>query len=407
MSAVNGDGVRSGPLAGIRIVDFTANMAGPLATMILGDQGADVIKVESPDGDPIRTLGTSVDGLSAYFANLNRSKRSIVLDLSLTASRPVVDALLDKADVVIQNYRPGVAANLGLDAERVKAGRPGLVYAEITGFGSTGPYAGRPAYDHVIQALSGFAAIQADPKGGEPTLVRQGIIDKLTGMTAAQGVTAALLERARTGVGRAIEVRMLDAALAVLWPDGMMNNTIVDPPAVLPSVVGSFRLTPTLDGYLAFTLITREQLTRLAALVGLDDDGRLATPEGRRRNGGEIMRQAALLLSQRTTADAVDLLAAHAIPVAPVVGLDDLHEHPQIRANAVIDEFEHPVLGPVRQVNPAVRFGRGPGRRPARLPPPRRARRRHPGRTGVRRRRGQRSAGGRRPRRSPRRRHLT
>ena len=348
---------RTGPLAGIRVVDFTANMAGPLATMILGDQGADVVKVESPDGDPIRTLGTGVDGLSAYFANLNRSKRSIVLDLSLSASRPVVEALLDGADVMVQNYRPGVAANLGLDAERVKAGRPGLVYAEITGFGSTGPYAGRPAYDHVIQALSGFAAIQADPKGGQPTLVRQGIIDKLTGMTAAQGVTAALLERARTGIGRAIEVRMLDAALAVLWPDGMMNNTIVDPPEVLPSVVGSFRLTPTQDGYLAFTLITREQLTRLAALVGLDDDGRLATPEGRRRSGGEIMRQTAVMLSQRSTADAVELLAAHAIPVAPVVALDALHEHPQIEANAVIDEFDHPVLGAVRQVNPAVRFG--------------------------------------------------
>jgi crotonobetainyl-CoA:carnitine CoA-transferase CaiB-like acyl-CoA transferase len=332
-------------------------MAGPLATMILGDQGADVIKVESPEGDPIRTLGTSVDGLSAYFANLNRSKRSVVLDLSLDASRPVVDALLDKADVVIQNYRPGVATKLGLDADRVRAGRPGLVYAEIMGFGTTGPYAGRPAYDHVIQALSGFASIQADPRGGEPTLVRQGIIDKLTGMTAAQGVTAALVERARTGVGRAIEVRMLDVALSVLWPDGMMNHTIVDPPVLLPDVVGSFRLTRTQDGWLAFTLITRDQLTRLAALVGMDDDGRLATPEGRRRSGGEIMRQTALLLSQRTTDDAVDLLAAHAIPVAPVVALEALHEHPQIEANGVIDEFEHPVLGSVRQVNPAVRFG--------------------------------------------------
>ena len=355
MAAGNAQG--SGPLAGIRVVDFTANMAGPLATMILGDQGADVIKVESPEGDPIRTVGTGADGLSAYFANLNRSKRSLALDLSRPASRPVVEALLDRADVAVQNYRPGVAANLGLDADRVKAGRPTLVYAEIMGFGPTGPYAGRPAYDHVIQALSGFAAIQADPKGGEPTLVRQGVIDKLTGQTAAQAVTAALVERARTGIGRAIEIRMLDAALAFLWPDGTMNHMVVDPPVLLPSVVGSFRLTPTLDGHLAFTLITREQLTRLAALVGLDDDGRLATPEGRRRNGGEIMREAARMLSQRSTADAVELLAAHAIPVAPVVGLDALHEHPQIQANAVIDEFEHPVLGAMRQVNPPVRFG--------------------------------------------------
>lgn len=351
------DGTAGGPLAGVRVVDFTANMAGPLATMILGDQGADVVKVEAPEGDPIRGLGTGVEGLSAYFANLNRSKRSLALDLSQPASRPVVEALLDGADVVVQNYRPGVAAKLGLDAGPVKQGRPGLVYAEIMGFGQTGPYAGRPAYDHVIQALSGFAAIQADPRDGEPTLVRQGIIDKLTGQTAAQAVTAALVERARTGVGRVIEVRMLDVALSILWPDGMMNHTMVDPPAVQPSLVGSFRLTPTRDGHVAFTLVTRPQLARLAALVGLDDDGRLATAEGRRRNGGEIMRKAGELLSERSTAEAVELLAGAAIPVAPVVGLDDLHEHPQIRANDVIDEFEHPVLGAVRQVNPAVRFG--------------------------------------------------
>jgi crotonobetainyl-CoA:carnitine CoA-transferase CaiB-like acyl-CoA transferase len=166
-----------------------------------------------------------------------------------------------------------------------------------------------------------------------------------------------LVERARTGVGRVLEVRMLDVALSILWPDGMINHTMVDPPEVLPSLVGSFRLTATLDGHLAFTLVTGQQLTRLAALVGLDDDGRLATAEGRRRNGGEIMRRTARLLSERTTAEAVELLAGAAIPVAPVVGLDVLHEHPQIRANGVIDEFEHPVLGAVRQVNPAVRFG--------------------------------------------------
>jgi crotonobetainyl-CoA:carnitine CoA-transferase CaiB-like acyl-CoA transferase len=191
-----------GPLDGVRIVDFTANMSGPYATMLLGDQGADVIKIEPLDGDALRHVGSGTADMSAYFANLNRSKRSIALDLTREESRPIIDALLDSADVVLHNFRASVAERLGLEGPDVRRGRPTLIYVGIGGFGTAGPYGGRPAYDHVIQALSGFAARQSDLKTGEPNLVRQGVIDKTTGVMAAQAVTAALFERTRTGVGR-------------------------------------------------------------------------------------------------------------------------------------------------------------------------------------------------------------
>ena len=357
-----------GPLQGIRVVDFTTNMAGPLATMILGDQGADVVKVEPPGGDVIRGIGTRSGGMSAYFANLNRSKRSIALDLTRSESRPIVEALLDTADVVVHSYRPEVAQALGLDEEPIRTGRPGLVYAEIAGFGSEGPYAGRPAYDHVIQAMSGFAALQTPPGRGEPALVRQGVVDKLTGYATAQALTAALLERTRTGQGRTIRIRMLDVAVAVLWPDGMMDRTILDPDQPQPPISGSFRATPTKDGHVVLTLVTDRQLRQLYAATGVAERG--ARPEGGPRGpGGEKLREALARLATMTTDEVVEVLAAHDVPVAAVVRLGDLHQHPQVVANGCIDEFAHPVLGQVRQANPAVRLNgeHAAGFRPAPL----------------------------------------
>jgi crotonobetainyl-CoA:carnitine CoA-transferase CaiB-like acyl-CoA transferase len=357
---------RPGPLTGVRIVDFTANTSGPFGTMILGDQGADVIKVEAPTGDVIRTIGTQRARMSGYFANLNRSKRSIALDLARPEARPVIDALLDSADVVVVNYRPGVAASLGLDAESVRRTRPQIIHAEVIGFADTGPYGGRPAYDHIIQALAGFVATQTDPKTGTPVLVRQAVVDKATGQVTAQAVTAALFERTRTGVGRAVQIRMLDVALAFIWPDGMMDHTLLDPEVVMPSIANSFRLTPTKDGHIAFIVATGAQWARLLAATGIDDGGLMGTMEGQMRHGGRFMRDVVAVLSRQTTDEVVDLLAGIDVPVAPVLRLDEVHDHPQVRADGAVDEFDHPVLGPVRQANPAVRFD---GEHAAALPP--------------------------------------
>ena len=226
----------SRPLVGINVLDITANMSGPFATMILGDQGADVIKVEPPGGDPLRELGTGREGLSGYYANVNRSKRSVVLDLANGRGIEALQKLADWADVAVHNYRPEAAARLRIDADSLRNGRPHLIHVTITGFGSRGPLAGEPAYDHVIQAVSGICARQADPSTGEPEMIRQGIVDKLTGWATAQAVASALVGRSRRGEGEAIDVCMLDVAIATLWPDGMMNHTVLDPARRRPDI---------------------------------------------------------------------------------------------------------------------------------------------------------------------------
>jgi crotonobetainyl-CoA:carnitine CoA-transferase CaiB-like acyl-CoA transferase len=345
------------PFAGVRIADFTANMSGPLATMVLGDQGADVVKIEPvAGGDAIRHLGVGVGEVTAYFANLNRSKRSLALDLGRPEARPVVDALLDWSDVVVHNFRRGGAERLRLDAEHTRAGRPRLIHVAVDGFGPDGPYAGRPAYDHVIQALAGYAAKQADRETGEPVLIRNGIVDKATAWTAAQAISAALYERAITGEGQALEISMLDAAVAFLWPDGMMNQTQVDTLPDLPDIASSFRLTPTKDGHISFALVHARQWSRLLEAFDLADDERLRGPDGRLQNRGIALREVRRVLGEMATADAVALLAQHEIAVAPVLAVEDVATHEQVMANGTVEELDHPVLGRIRQANPPARF---------------------------------------------------
>ena len=341
-----------GPLEGVRVVDFTANMSGPYATMLLGDQGADVIKIEPLEGDALRHVGSGSPEMSAYFANLNRSKRSVALDLTKEESRPVVEALLDSADVVLHNFRASVTERLGLEGPVVRDGRPSLIYVGIGGFGPEGPYGGRPAYDHVIQALSGFAARQSDLKTGEPHLVRQGVIDKTTGSIAAQAVTAALFERTRTGGGREINIQMLDVAVSFLWPDGMMNLTMVDPSGdEQPDISKSFRLSTTKDGHVAFALVQPRLWTSLAEAVGV------APFDAASMNArADVLRTVGRILDAMSTTEAVAFLTEQNIPVSEVVALKDVADHPQVKANDVVDTFTHDSLGTVRQPNPVARF---------------------------------------------------
>lgn len=341
-----------GPLEGVRVVDFTANMSGPYATMLLGDQGADVIKIEPLEGDALRHVGSGSPDMSAYFANLNRSKRSVALDLTKEESRPVVGALLDSADVVLHNFRASVTERLGLEGPDVRDGRPSLIYVGIGGFGPEGPYGGRPAYDHVIQALSGFAARQSDLKTGEPHLVRQGVIDKTTGIMAAQAVTAALFERTRTGVGREINIQMLDVAVSFLWPDGMMNLTMVDPSGdEQPDISKSFRLSTTKDGHVAFALVQPRLWTSLAEAVGV------APFDAASMNArADVLRTVGRILDAMSTTEAVAFLTEQNIPVSEVVALKDVADHPQVKANDVVDTFTHDSLGTIRQPNPVARF---------------------------------------------------
>jgi crotonobetainyl-CoA:carnitine CoA-transferase CaiB-like acyl-CoA transferase len=332
------------------------NMSGPFGTMMLADQGADVIKVEPPGGEVIRKVGTGRDGTTAYFANLNRNKRSIVIDLQTEGGRAVLLRLLDGADVFIQNFRLGVADRLGLGRDQLREGRPRLVCVSITGFGPAGPLASAPAYDHAVQALSGIAARQADPKERVPDLVRHGIVDKATAYTAAQAITAALLTRERTGSGDSIEISMLDVALNFLWPDGMMSHTCLDDLPPVPAVAGSFRLTRTADGFVSVVTLTDRQWQGLVAAAGVVEDLRSGTVEGRMKHGGDTMRAVKKRLGELTTDEVVALMAAHEVPCAPVVGLGQVHTHPQVVASGVLEETVHPALGRMRQPRPAARF---------------------------------------------------
>jgi crotonobetainyl-CoA:carnitine CoA-transferase CaiB-like acyl-CoA transferase len=217
-----------GPLHGYRIIDLTSMISGPLATMILADQGADVIKIENPDGgDHTRAANNRRNGFSASFLNNNRNKRSVALDLKNPNARQALLRLTATADVFIQNFRPGVADRMGLGEDAVRAVAPGIVYVSISGFGESGPYAQKPVYDPLIQAVSGLASIQAGSDTERPRLVRTIVPDKLTAYNAAQAITAALLSRERTGQGQHIRLSMLDAIVAFLWASDMGSQTFV------------------------------------------------------------------------------------------------------------------------------------------------------------------------------------
>src|SRR5947207_9277717 len=222
-----------GPLDGFRIVDLTSNVAGPLGTMILGDQGADVIKVEPPaGGDSTRSGANRRGGLTAGFLNNNRNKRSIVLDLKQPSALEVLKRLAAGADAFVQNYRPGVADRLGVGETAIRAVAPTIVYVSVSGFGENGPYAHAPAYDPVIQGFSGLATVQAGSDRARPRLLRTILPDKLTAITSSQAITAALLARQRTGQGQHVRLSMLEAVVAFLWPSDMAGQTFVgeEPP---------------------------------------------------------------------------------------------------------------------------------------------------------------------------------
>ena len=221
------EGQAPGPLAGIRVVDLTSMISGPVATMMLADQGADVIKVEPLSGDLVRHMGPNRQGLSSGFISANRSKRSLAVNLKTDQGMAVIQRLLATADVFVQNFRPGAVERMGLGEEVVRGIREDIVYVSISGFGETGPYAHKRVYDPVIQALSGLADIQKDGESGRPRMIRTIIPDKTTAVTAAQAITAALFARERGRGGQHVKLAMLDTMVAYLWPEGMAGYTFI------------------------------------------------------------------------------------------------------------------------------------------------------------------------------------
>jgi crotonobetainyl-CoA:carnitine CoA-transferase CaiB-like acyl-CoA transferase len=350
----------SGPLSGVRVLDLTMNLSGPFATMVLAQQGADVVKVERPPGgDILRRVGSGRGGTSAYFVNTNWGKRSIALDFNDEADKDVLSRLIATADVLVENFRPTVMPGLGFSAEELLARHPRLIYAGLRGFPSDSALADAPAYDHVIQAMTGFGANQADLKTGVPVLVQQALVDKVTGLTAAQAITAALYERDRTNRGQFLEISMLHAGLAFLWPDVSTNVSMVGEFEKLPSQSRTFRLTPTADGHIAMVTVTTPQWDGLLRTVGRDDlvgSPDYDTPQKRGRNAAALMKEIAAELATRPTDEVIASLSANGVPCGRVASLDDVPALIEETSPGFLVTEEHPQLGTVIHPRPAVSF---------------------------------------------------
>ena len=354
----------SGPLSGFRVVDLTNVISGPMATQILGDQGADVIKVEARGGDLTRGGGNRQGGLSAAFLNNNRNKRSVVLDLKTTEGVELLKRLAATADVFIQNFRPGVVERLGVGEADIRAVKLDIVYVSISGFGEKGPFASKPTYDPIVQAISGLTTVQAGSDEERPRLVRTILPDKVTALTAAQAVTAALLHRAATGEGQHVRVSMLDSVVGFLWNSDMGSQTFVDAPTSIQRAASFIDLIyETADGFMSVSLMTDRQWLGFCEVSGREDlasDPRFATGALRDENIDARLEQVQAELRKRTTAEWTAAFDAASVPSAPVLTRSEMVRHPQVAANSTLVEYDHPLAGRLRQARPAIRFEGSP-----------------------------------------------
>ena len=356
-----------GPLAGIRVLDLTSVVSGPLATMFLADQGAEVIKIEPLSGDITRRSRQSISAsgeFSALFVSSNRGKRSLALDLKRPGAGKIMRKLIASSDVLVQNFRPGTMERLGFGEPALRDLNRRLIYVSISGVGESGPYARKRVYDPIIQGLSGFADLQADPKSRRPQMIRTIVADKTTAIFAAQAVTAALFARERTGEGQHIRLAMLDTMIAYLWPEAMTQYTVVGreattaDPTARPDLIFE-----TADGYITVGTISDSEWQGFCAASGrpgLTEDPRFNSPGGRAVNATERILLMAEIIKERPTAEWLQRLDTNDVPSAPVLRRSEVMANQQVLARELIAEFDHPDIGRVRQPKPAARFDRTP-----------------------------------------------
>ncbi len=343
------------PLSGLRVLDLTRVLSGPFCTALLGDLGADVLKVEAPEGDSIRGQGAMKDGLSTYFAQFNRNKRSIVLDLRQPAGREVLARLIQRSDVLVENFRPGVLARMGFTGERLRELRPSLVTCAINGFGSTGPYRDRPAFDFIAQALSGFMAVNG--REDDPPL-RSGlpVSDLIAGLYAALAIVAAVRHAQATGQGQAAEVSLTNGLVSFLsyiatnyFASGQVparsgnDHPIAAPYGLFPTRDGQIALAPPDDAFFG-------RLVDALGMPGLKDDPLYRTQRDRVANRARINAIVGGALAMETTAHWVEVLNRAGVPCGPVLGVAEVFEDPQIQAQQMVMDVEHPGHGVIRML---------------------------------------------------------
>jgi crotonobetainyl-CoA:carnitine CoA-transferase CaiB-like acyl-CoA transferase len=358
-----------GPLHGFNVLDLSAVLSGPLAAMLLADQGADVLKIEAPGGgDLLRWVGSTRNGTSGTFHLGNRGKRALALDITTKRGLEILEALIQRSDVLIQNFRPGVVDRLGFGWERARKLNPELVYLSISGFGPTGPYAHKRVYDNIIQAYSGLDDAQRDPTTGKPAAIKQLICDKLTGYNGAQAVTAALLARERGAGGQHIELAMLDTAIAFLWPDLAGEHAMLeDDVKAVPTPSASGALLPLADGFATCTPFSDAEFKGLCGALGLDSvaaDPRFESVDARMRHITDLSNlfrnEIPTAVADMTRDQFEEALDAADVPNGVVRRIEELHEDPQVIANQTFVTSTHPRAGRIREPRPAPRFSATP-----------------------------------------------
>ena len=348
------------PLAGVKIIELSTMITCAVAAMMLSAQGAEVIKVEPPViGDPGRLIGTQKNGVSAFFHNCNRGKRSLAIDLKTQTGRDAVMRLAADADVLLHNYRPGVMDKLGLGSETLRAANERLIYLGVSGFGTTGPMSANAAYDHVIQGLSGITAMQG--RDSEMAYINTLICDKITAYTVAQATSAALLARASTGKGQHIDISMLQASLAFMWPDGMMHKTIEDKDGLIdmPPMSDYYQTLDLRDGSIALAPLQDHHWNAILPMLGypeLLEDPRFNSMGGRLMHMDQVMEILRQPRTGHSVADALEILMAADVPCAPCIARDDLKSHPQIEAIEALETYKTPLHGALTVPRPPARF---------------------------------------------------
>ena len=357
--------IDKGPLTGIKVIDLTAMVSGPVATMMLGDQGADVIKIEPLSGELMRSVGAPNNGMTTSFLCSNRSKRSLTINLKDIEGIKIIKKLIKNADVIVQNFRPGTMKRMGLSYEEVKKINSNIIYTSISGFGDKGPYSKQRVYDPIIQALSGLADIQRDQETKFPKMVRTIIPDKTTGMAAAQAISAALFYRERYGKGQHIKLAMLDVMIAYLWPEGSSSLSFVgkesDPSSGQMGLDLVFKTND--KKFITAGAVTDKEWLGMCNAFDRKDllvDPRFNTPRSRFNNKTERRLIIAQEIKKHNANDILQKLATNEVPSAPILNREELLENEQVLQNKIIEFHDSNIFGKIRSPRPAPIYSESP-----------------------------------------------
>ncbi len=357
-----------GPLAGCRVLELAHIMAGPVAGVMLADMGADVIKIEKMSGDDTRRMvPPEIGGESAAFMMMNRNKRGVVLNLKTDRGREALLRLVEDADALIENYRTGTMANLGLDYEHLQRANPGLVYCAVSGFGRTGPYAHRGGFDLIAQGMSGLMSITGEAPGRPPVKSGAPVTDITAGVLAAMGILAAYIHRLKTGKGQVVDTSLFEAGIVqTYWQSAIAMATGVTPQAMGSAhpLNAPYQAFQTADGWISVGAANQANWERLTELLGrpeLQTDPRFLTNEDRMQNRQLLEEELTRIFRRRTTEDWLTHLAQGGFPAGPILDVLEMHRDPQARARQMILQLQHPVAGPVGAIGLPVKFSETPG----------------------------------------------